>query len=111
MAVSVFGIGLGVVLYGVFFHHWYINELSAVFPMMTLASGIVSGMDRTTFSSTVLRSVVVAAPGAFMVGYATSIKVLMEMGSISDTITHYFSEYYRGYPTIFQIFLCLFLKV
>ncbi|MCG8384811.1 MAG: TIGR00366 family protein, partial [Cytophagales bacterium] len=39
-----------------------------------------------------------AAPGAFMVGYATSIKVLMETGNISDTISYHLSRLLEGLP-------------
>jgi len=86
VVISVFIIGLLIILYGVFNLNWYLNELSAVFLMIALVCGLVSRMDATTMSETVLKSVSIAAPGAFMVGFATSIKVLMEMGNIGDTI-------------------------
>ena len=98
LVVSIFLVGLGVMLYGVFVHHWYINELSAIFLMVAIACGIVSKMSATTISETVLKSIAVAAPGAFMVGYATSIKVLMEMGNIGDTISFQLSEMLQGLP-------------
>lgn len=98
LVLSIFLIGLGAVLYGVFNYHWYINELSAVFLMIALVSAIVSRMNANTISETVLKSVAIAAPGAFMVGYATSIKVLMEMGNISDTISFNLSELLQGLP-------------
>jgi uncharacterized ion transporter superfamily protein YfcC len=88
MVISIFLLGLLVILYGVFNLGWYINELSAVFLMVALLCGIVSKMGATTMSETVLKAVSIAAPGAFMVGYATSIKVLMEMGNIGDTISY-----------------------
>ena len=40
----------------------------------------------TELSETILKSVAVVAPGAFMVGYAATIKVILEMGNIGDTI-------------------------
>jgi len=87
MVTSIFLAGLLVILYGVFNLEWYVNELSAIFLIIAVLCGIVSRMDATTMSETVLKAVSVAAPGAFMVGYATSIKVLMEMGNIGDTIS------------------------
>jgi len=96
--ISIFIIGLLVILYGVFNLKWYLNELSAVFLMIALLCGIVSRLDATTMSETVLKSVSVAAPGAFMVGFATSIKVLMEMGSIGDTISYNLSLMLQGLP-------------
>jgi len=96
--ISIFLLGLVVILYGVFNLGWYINELSAIFLMVTLACGIVSKMSPTTMSETILDSIAKAAPGAFMVGYATSIKVLMEMGNIGDTISFHLSEMLQGLP-------------
>ena len=98
MVIAVFGLGLAAILYGVFHRSWYINELSAVFLIVALLCGIVSKMGATTMSETVLKSVAQAAPGAFMVGFATSIKVLMEMGNIGDTISYQLSTLLEGLP-------------
>lgn len=98
MVLGVFALGLIVILYGVFNLEWYINELSAIFLMIALMSGIISRMNATTISETVLESVALAAPGAFMVGFATTIKVLMEMGNIGDTISHHLAEMLHGLP-------------
>ena len=98
LVILVFLLGMAVILNGVFNYHWYINELSAIFLMIALGSAIVSRMDATLISETVLRSVAQAAPGAFMVGFATTIKVLMEMGNIGDTISFHLSEMLQGLP-------------
>ena len=98
MIISIFIIGLFVILYGVFNLGWYLNELSAVFLMVAVLCGIVSRMDATKMSETVLKAVAVAAPGAFMVGYATSIKVLMETGNIGDTISYNLSLMLNDLP-------------
>lgn len=102
MVIGIFILGLLVILYGVFNYHWYINELSAVFLMIAFLCGIVSQMNATTMSETVLKSVSAAAPGAFMVGLATSIKVLMEMGNIGDTISYQLSNILQGLPLHFS---------
>ena len=98
LVISIFVLGLLAILYGVFNLHWYINELSAVFLIIALLCGLASRMGATTMSETVLKSVALAAPGAFMVGYATSIKVLMEMGNIGDTISYQLSGLLQGLP-------------
>ncbi|MEM9547349.1 MAG: TIGR00366 family protein [Bacteroidota bacterium] len=98
LVILTFLIGLLVILYGVFVHHWYINELSAIFLMIALVCGVIARMRPDDFSENVLQSVAQAAPGAFMVGFATTIKVLMEMGNIGDTISHNLSELLQGLP-------------
>ncbi|MBS9463955.1 YfcC family protein [Flagellimonas sp. 389] len=98
LVISIFLLGLLAILYGVFNLHWYINELSAVFLMIALLCGLVSRMNATTMSETVLKAVALTAPGAFMVGFATSIKVLMEMGNIGDTVSYQLSLILEGLP-------------
>ncbi len=98
LVISIFILGLSISLYGIFVHHWYINELSAVFLMVALGSAVISRMNATTISESILDAIGKAAPGAFMVGYATSIKVLMEMGNIGDTISYHLSEMLQGLP-------------
>lgn len=93
-----FVIGLGVILWGVFSKSWYFTELSAVFLIIALVCGIVSRMNPTVFSKTVLDAVAKSAAGAFMVGFATTIKVLMDMGNISDTISHQMAMVLQGLP-------------
>ena len=96
--ISIFLLGLIVILYGVFNLNWHINELSAVFLMIALLCGIASKMSATSISETLLEGVAFAAPGAFLVGFATSIKVLMEMGNIGDTISYQLSTMLEGLP-------------
>jgi uncharacterized ion transporter superfamily protein YfcC len=98
LILSIFILGLGVILWGVFTQSWYIIELSAVFLMITIACGLASRMSPSFFSESVLDGVAKAAPGAFMVGFATTIKVLLEMGNISDTISFEMAEVLQGLP-------------
>jgi uncharacterized ion transporter superfamily protein YfcC len=97
--LGVFCTGIIIMLYGIFTFHWYINEISAIFLMIAVVSGIVARMDGRTLSETALKSIAVVAPGAFMVGYATTIKVVMEMGNISDTIAHNLAMMLTSLPT------------
>lgn len=98
LVIVVFVLGLLSIIYGVFNFGWYLNELSAVFLMIALVCGMISKMNATHISETVLKSVSLAAPGAFMVGFATSIKVLMETGNIGDTISYQLSNLLQGLP-------------
>lgn len=90
--------GLGTMLFGIFNYHWYINEISAIFLMVTISAGFISRMKGQEFSLTVLKSIGVVAPGAFMVGFATSIKVVLEQGNISDTVAFQLTAMLNGLP-------------
>ena len=85
-------------LFGIFNYHWYLQEISAMFIIMALGSGIVARLSPRQISETALHSVAVVAPGAFMVGIATTIKVILEMGMISDTIAYHLSEVLLSLP-------------
>ncbi|MCE7995349.1 MAG: YfcC family protein [Roseivirga sp.] len=99
LVLFVFVAGIVVMLYGVFQHHWYIDEISSIFVIISIVAGLVARMSGRSISETALKSVGVVAPGAFMVGLATAIKVGMEMGNISDTIAFNLSEALTGLPT------------
>lgn len=86
LILFIFLAGLAIMLLGIFQYGWYLHEISAIFIMIAIAVGIAARMNPSSLSEHVLKSVAVVAPGAFMVGYATTIKVILEMGNISDTI-------------------------
>ena len=96
--IGIFILGLILIIYGVFNLGWHINELSAIFLIIAFLTGLFSKMGGNSMSKIVLESVAVAAPGAFMVGFATTIKVLMEMGNIGDTISYQLSIILEGLP-------------
>lgn len=98
LIMMIFVGGMAAMLFGVFAYHWYIDEISAIFLMISIAAGLAGGMSGRTISETALKSVSVVAPGAFMVGFATSIKVAMEMGNISDTIAYHLAEGLSSLP-------------
>lgn len=99
IVAAAFLIGLGIMLYGIFRHNWYMQEISAVFLIIGLVAGILGRLSATEISKSVLESVSLVAPGAFMVGFATTIKVVLEMGQISDTIAYALSEVLSNIPT------------
>ena len=98
LVASFFIIGMGVMLYGIFQYKWYLKEIAAIFTMISIACGIASGMSASQIGETALKSVAVVAPGAFMVGFATTIKVILEDGQISDTIAFYLSDVLVALP-------------
>ncbi|WP_232731540.1 YfcC family protein [Tenacibaculum sp. SZ-18] len=101
IVLLIFFCGLGIIVYGVFKHNWYFIELSAIFLIISILVGLVTRMNQNTFSETVLKSVSKAAPGAFMVGFATTIKVLMDMSNIGDTISYEMSNILKDLPQFF----------
>lgn len=96
-----FVLSILIILYGVFTYHWFINQISAIFCMLAIFIGLVNRHNGDEFGKIVLSSVAVVAPGAFMVGLATSVKVALDMGQISDTIAFYLSSSLTSLPQSF----------
>jgi len=103
--LMVFLLGMIIMLYGVFAHSWYINQISAIFLIISILAGLVARMSTHDLSETILKSVAVVAPGAFMVGFATTIKVILEMGNVSDTIAYYLSNMLTSFPSYISAIL------
>lgn len=99
LVLMVFVGGLAMMLYGVFEYGWYLIEISSMFVIIAILAGLVSRMHPSSFGETVLKSIGVVAPGAFMVGYARTISVILEMGNVSDTIAFQLSEMLKTMPT------------
>ena len=92
-------------LWGIFYNDWKLNEIASIFIIIGLVAGIFSKMSSTEISENVLKSVAVVAPGAFMVGYANSIRVILEMGNISDTIAFNLSNVLTELPLYASVLL------
>ncbi|MGB4960828.1 MAG: YfcC family protein, partial [Saprospiraceae bacterium] len=98
MVMISFLIAVLVILYGAYELHWFINQISAIFCMLAIVIGLINKNNGQQFGEIILKSVAVVAPGAFMVGMATSIKVALDMGNISDTIAYTLSSALMGLP-------------
>lgn len=98
LVLAVFISGVLVMLYGVFVHGWFISDLAALFCIIAIAIGFINRNSGQEFGSIALKSVAVVAPGAFMVGYASAIKEVLEMGQINDTIAHNLSSLLTHLP-------------
>jgi len=99
LVLAIFILGLVVMLIGIFNWKWYINDISAIFILIAIFSGIAAKISPTQLSETVLKYVAISAPGAFMVGLAAAIKVLMEQAHITDTLSHELVLLLTGMPT------------
>ncbi|MEM6966114.1 MAG: AbgT family transporter, partial [Bacteroidota bacterium] len=105
LVFTIFIGGLGFMLFGIFQYRWYLTEISSIFIIIGIIAGIASGMSSRTISETTLQSIAVVAPGAFMVGYATTIRVLLESGHVSDTIAYELSNWLTTLPLYASAFL------
>lgn len=97
--LGVFLAGLGAVLYGVFQLGFGINEISAVFLIVTVVCALTSGLSAREFSAGALRAIAEMAPATFIIGMAATVKVIMEQGQIQDTLSYGLAQALDGLPT------------
>jgi len=88
--------GMSFMLFGIFAYQWYLNDISAVFIIISIASGIAARIKPFQLGETILKYVAISATGAFMVGLAAAIKVIMEQAHISDSISYNLATLLEG---------------
>lgn len=98
LVLLTFFAGLSIVIYGVFNLGWFFLELSGMFLCIGLCAGLIGRLNSEEISASVLEGVKVTAAGAFMVGFAASIKVLLEDSALIDTLCYYSSNLLSDLP-------------
>ncbi len=96
--LSVFLGGLAAVLFGVFRLGFGINEISAVFLIVTVICAVTSGLNAREVTDAGMRAVAEMAPATFIIGMAATVKVIMEEGQIQDTISYGLAQALNGLP-------------
>lgn len=100
--LTIFLLGLAYVLYGVFAHSWFINDISAVFLIVTVALAIFSRLSTREIADAGMAAIAQMAPATFIIGMAATVKVIMEQGMIQDTICYGLASALDGLPTVFS---------
>lgn len=83
VACAVVALVVGVVHYG-----WYMQELSMLFLAMGLLAGLLGGLGANGTAEAFVRGFRDIAFGALIIGFARAIKVVLEQGSVIDTVVH-----------------------
>ncbi|HCX03543.1 MAG TPA: putative basic amino acid antiporter YfcC [Clostridiales bacterium] len=96
--LAVFVIGLAILAYGVVQLGFYITELSAMFLIIGIASGIVAKMGINEIATEFVNGAKELVYGALVIGLATSIMVVMQEGNIMDTIIYALASAVKGLP-------------
>lgn len=99
-AVATF-IFFAILIYGVLGHGWFMVEMSGLFIFMAIVVGLIAGLTTLEICEAFnqgLRDVLV---GAFIVGIARAVAVVLEEGHIMDTIVHGLGSLVGEFPAVF----------
>jgi len=99
LVLCVMAIGVVVVVYGCKEFGWYFGELSAVFMIMGIASAIVMGWGPNVIAEKFSKGFTDVAMACMMVGLARGILMVLQAGSIIDTVVYYASLPLSAFPT------------
>lgn len=67
---------------------WYINEIAAVFLIISVVAAFASGMGANEYVANMIEGASKVTGGALVIGLAASIKIMLEDGGIIDTIIY-----------------------
>jgi uncharacterized ion transporter superfamily protein YfcC len=96
--LTIFLIGLAVMLTGVFSLGWYIKEITAIFLMMAIVIGFASGLSANQLVRQLMEGAASVTSGALVIGLAASIQVILNDAHIIDTIVKSLSSILEGTP-------------
>ncbi len=89
---------------------WYINEIAALFVIMGLLVGIISGFGGTKIAENLIEAGKEMQYGMLMVGLARVIEVIMDNACITDTIVHALAEWLSNFSGMFTAVGMLFVQ-
>ncbi|MBP3837064.1 MAG: YfcC family protein [Pyramidobacter sp.] len=86
--LAIFIIGMAAIVYGTLKFGWYLNQIMAVFLMITVATAVVARISPSKMVQTMMDGASSVCGGAMAIGIARAIQVVLENGKICDTIIH-----------------------
>lgn len=112
-----FVITIGLLMYGVFQHDFYITEIAALFLALAIISGLVDRMSPNEIAKNFIEGAAGITTGALVVGIARGVLVVLNDGQILYTIVHGISTAISALPAslaavlmfVFQSFLNFFI--
>ena len=90
--------GIAVIVWGCRNYGWYFTELSAVFMIMGIVSGIIMGDGPNKIAEKYASGFSEVAMACMMIGLARGILMVLTAGNIIDTVVYYFSLPLMGLP-------------
>lgn len=92
ICLLLFFVTIAILLLGTTNWGWYIDEIAAMFLMMTVLTGIVAGYSATEICQLFIASTKSIIPSVLIIGFTRGILLTMQEAMISDTIVHELSK-------------------
>jgi len=99
--LTIFALGMLILILGVIFLEWYINEISALFLALGLIIGIVSNLKMNEIAEGFVSGARDLIKIGFIIALARSILIIAQDGQIIDSILHDLSGVVSGAHPVF----------
>jgi uncharacterized ion transporter superfamily protein YfcC len=96
--VVVFVAGVGLFVYGVGVHEWYLTELTAVFLGMALAAALAARFSPNRVARAFYTGAAELTTTAIIVGFARTIQVVLTEGQVIDTVINGLATPLQAFP-------------
>lgn len=98
--LAILVIGLGILVYGVVKLGFYIDELSTMFLIIGILSGVVAGFSGGKIAEEFIKGAKELVYGALIIGLARAILVVMTEGQIVDTVIYSLASLVESMPPV-----------
>lgn len=79
--------------------HWGTNEMSAMFILLAIVTGLLGRLSGSDIANTFLSGCSKLVKGAFIVGMAAAISLVLQQGNVLDPIVGFLSDLLEPVPT------------
>nr|WP_312985867.1 YfcC family protein [Clostridioides sp.] len=98
MVITIFALGMGIMVYGVLKQGWYISEIAMIFTAIGVMSGIASGLKQDEIVSSFISGSKDLISAGLCIAFARGIVIIAENGFIIDTILNSAASVLNGLP-------------
>lgn len=88
LSILILFIGIGIMAYGLIKLKWYINQIAAIFIIVSILVGIVNRWNANKITNIMAEGLAKGVVSALVVGIARGILVILTKGNIIDTIIY-----------------------
>lgn len=91
LVLGAFGVALGILVWGIRTHGWWLTELSALFLGLGIVTILIGRINLDTAADKFIEGAAQLTATALLVGFARSIAMILEDGTVLDTVIYYLS--------------------
>ncbi|WP_373601097.1 YfcC family protein [Paraclostridium bifermentans] len=108
--LSIFVIGMGIMIWGVLNLGWYISEIAMIFVAIGILSGIIGGINQEDIAKSFIEGSKDLVSAALVIALARGIVIVAQNGFIIDTLLNSAASFLQSLPKVVFVNLTLVLE-